>query len=258
MKIISSELIPVYETDQGNKAVNARELHEFLGVATRYNDWIKARIEKYGFVDGEDFTAVTENLVSGGRQTIHILKLETAKELCMVENNEQGRKARKYFIEIEKRYKAQVVDVSKLSPEMQMFNQMFNAVAKMQLDQAETKKELAEMKSAVTTIQETFLGRDEDWRKSINAKLNAAAFRLDGNYRELRTKSYEILEARGRCNLDIRLRNLIERLEEAGATKTQLKNTTRMDVIESDPRLKEIYTTIVKELSIGSLQVRTS
>lgn len=121
----------------------------------------------------------------------------------------------------------------------------------------EQEKRISKMESTVTTIQETFLQRDEDWRKSINSMLNTAAFKLGGSrkYPELRNQSYQLLEERARCKLDTRLSNLIDRLQESGATKTKISKTSRMDVIESDAKLKEIYTTIVKELSIGSLQI---
>lgn len=119
------------------------------------------------------------------------------------------------------------------------------------LKQLESKAD--QQSEVVETIKETFLQRDDDWRKSINKMLNGAAYRLGGGYQDLRNRSYEVLEERAKCNLKVRLSNLVERLEESGATKTQLKNTSRMDVIEADPRLKEIYSTIVKELAIGAL-----
>lgn len=111
-----------------------------------------------------------------------------------------------------------------------------------------------QVETTITVIQETFLHRDEDWRQMVNGLMKGASYRRGGDYRELRNRSYQLLEERAKCNLDIRLRNLVERLEASGATKTQLRKTSRMDVIEAEPRLKEIYTTIVKELSIGSLQ----
>lgn len=119
----------------------------------------------------------------------------------------------------------------------------------------ELKTQVSTLGETVTTIQETFLHRDEDWRKSINTMLNRAAFKLGGQYRDLRNKSYQLLEERGRCDLNKRLRNLLDRLEQNGATKTQIDRTSKMDVIEADARLKEIYTSIVKELSIGSLRI---
>lgn len=97
-----TELIKITE-ENGNKLVSARELHEFLEVKTRFNDWIRNRIDKYGFIENEDFVTVTKNLVNGGKETDYILKIDMAKELSMVENNEKGRQARKYFIECEKK-----------------------------------------------------------------------------------------------------------------------------------------------------------
>ncbi|MED0724034.1 antA/AntB antirepressor family protein, partial [Aneurinibacillus aneurinilyticus] len=105
LRVIASELVPVYADEQGNNLVNARELHEFLQVETRFNDWIERRIEKYGFVDGEDFHSFLSKS-NGGRPSVeYILAIDTAKEISMVENNERGRQVRKYFIEMERRAK---------------------------------------------------------------------------------------------------------------------------------------------------------
>ena len=101
------ELIKVTE-ENGEQLVSARELYEFLEVKSRFNDWIRNRIEKYEFQENQDFITVTKNLVNGGRETDYVLKLDIAKELSMVEGNEKGSQARKYFIECEKRLKNQV------------------------------------------------------------------------------------------------------------------------------------------------------
>lgn len=102
------ELISISESffsGERIQTVNARELHEKLKVGSRFNDWIRNRIEKYGFTEGIDFITLTKNLVSGGKQKEYYISLDMAKELCMVENNELGRMFRKYFIEVEKRYR---------------------------------------------------------------------------------------------------------------------------------------------------------
>ena len=104
------ELIPLQpQTINGNavETVSARELHTFLEVQTRFNDWIKNRINEYGFVENQDFTTLTKNLVNGGRTTEYYITLDMAKELSMVERNEKGKQARKYFIECEKQLNAQ-------------------------------------------------------------------------------------------------------------------------------------------------------
>ena len=83
--------------------VNARELHEQLQVVSDFRNWIKNRIKKYGFVENQDFVTFGKNLPKLGRpQVDYFITIDMAKELCMVENNEQGRIARQYFIEKEK------------------------------------------------------------------------------------------------------------------------------------------------------------
>lgn len=170
-------------------------------------------------------------------------------------NTDEAWEAYELLVDDYYRKKETVIDLSLLSPEMQMFKLTFDAVAKVQIEAAETKRQLSIVQTTVETIKETFTKQDKDWRNSINTMINRAAKTTGGNYRDLRSESYKLLEGRGRCNLNIRLSNLKERLAESGATKTRINQTTRMDVIESDPRLKEIYTTIVKEFSIGALQI---
>ncbi len=105
LKVIESELVPVYESRRKELIVNARELHQFLNVGKDFSNWIKDRIEKYSFIKGIDFSPVlAKTSKKGGRPKIeYYLKLDTAKEMAMVENNEQGKKVRRYFIEIEKK-----------------------------------------------------------------------------------------------------------------------------------------------------------
>ena len=88
---------------QAQQTVNARKLHAFLEVQTRFNDWIKNRVDEYGFIENQDFITFTENLVNGGRRIEYALSLDMAKELSMVERNAQGKQARQYFIDCEKR-----------------------------------------------------------------------------------------------------------------------------------------------------------
>ena len=97
------EIIKITE-ENGRRAVNARDLHQFLGSNRQFADWIKNRIEKYGFVENQDFEVFHNSVKNsnGGRpSTEYALSIEMAKELSMVENNDRGRQARKYFIECE-------------------------------------------------------------------------------------------------------------------------------------------------------------
>ena len=96
-----NELITVKD-DGARQFVAARELYVSLGVARDFSTWIKDRIEKYGFIEGADFSPELGES-SGGRPGIEYnLSLEMAKELAMVENNDKGREVRRYLISLEK------------------------------------------------------------------------------------------------------------------------------------------------------------
>lgn len=98
------------------QTVNARELHTFLEVGIRFNDWVSRRITEYAFEEGKDFYSELSKTSSGGRPSreYHI-SLDMAKELAMVERNEKGKQARQYFIECERRAKNAVDPVAVLN-----------------------------------------------------------------------------------------------------------------------------------------------
>lgn len=87
---------------------NARDLWQFVESKQDFSDWIKGRIEKYGFAEGEDWVShkFLENPAGGRPRIEYHLTIEMAKELAMVENNEKGRQVRRYFIACERRAKA--------------------------------------------------------------------------------------------------------------------------------------------------------
>lgn len=104
---MKNQIIPIF-TDVINQEqiqlVDAKLLHSFLEVDTRFNDWIKRRISEYGFSKDSDFYSNLSKTNTGGRSARYFhLTLDMAKELSMVERTEKGRQARKYFIECEKR-----------------------------------------------------------------------------------------------------------------------------------------------------------
>lgn len=107
LKVIANEMLPVYENDEGLKLVDARKLHEQLLVGRDFTTWIKSKLNDYGFLEGEEyFLTLTK---TGERKNVtrhdYLLLLDVGKELAMVENNEQGRAIRKYFIEVEKKHR---------------------------------------------------------------------------------------------------------------------------------------------------------
>lgn len=103
-----SELVTISERN-GRSAVSARELHQVLQSRKDFSSWIKDRINKYGFVENQDFEVFTqfgENSNGGRPQKEYALSLDMAKEIAMVEGNERGRMVRRYFIEAERKLRS--------------------------------------------------------------------------------------------------------------------------------------------------------
>lgn len=112
---MNTTIIPITSSiisDSITETVLARKLHEFLGVGRHYRSWIKTRIASYGFIENEGYISCRPKRVSkeqGGQNAIeHYFTLDMTKELAMVERNEKGREARRYFIGCEKQLKEQV------------------------------------------------------------------------------------------------------------------------------------------------------
>lgn len=102
------EIIKIKE-EGGEQVVSARELYSFLEVLSDFTTWCK-RMFKYGFEKNEDFILLKNGeKVSKSNPIDYALTLDTAKEISMLQRNEKGKIARKYFIEVEKSYKSKDV-----------------------------------------------------------------------------------------------------------------------------------------------------
>lgn len=104
---MENELIPIIN-ENGKRAVDARMLHDFLGSKREFATWIKDRIDKCDLVEKQDFISFDKIVKRENGATTrkeYVLSLDAAKEISMIEGNEKGKKARRYFIEVEKEYK---------------------------------------------------------------------------------------------------------------------------------------------------------
>lgn len=243
LKVVENGLIPVYESEKGNKLVNARELHEFLEVKTKFSDWIKERIEKYDFQENTDYIHVSEKKETSTGYTIlkeYIFKLEPAKEIAMVENSEKGKQIRKYFIVIEEKIK------SLMKPDSIEDLIIMQATAMKQM-----KQQVALLKETTQTIKDTIITQPDNLREEINRILNKISNSVGHNkYHEIRSESYKLLERRARVDLQRRLDNYRTRLVKEGAGKTKINQACKLDVIEQDLKLQEIYAKIIQEYTI--------
>lgn len=74
-----------------------------LEVSTAYKDWFP-RMCEYGFTEGDDFCSILSESTGGRPATNHLVSIDMAKELCMIQRTERGKQARQYFIQVEKDY----------------------------------------------------------------------------------------------------------------------------------------------------------
>ena len=162
--------------------------------------------------------------------------------------------------------KENILDTSELSPELQMFNKMLQAVAKSELEQKKIKQQLNEVnyhaleakEKADKSIEEIQAMREvvaintTNWREDSRKIIVKIAHRLGGNgyIHDVQTEVYSLMRTRLRCKLDVQLTNMRRRMAEEGVCKSKREKMNYLDVIERDNRLKEGYLAIVKELAI--------
>ena len=158
LKIVEGDIVPIYENSKGEKLINARQLHGKLESKRQFANWIKQRIQHYQFRENQDFICfnkfVKANKYGNKNLKEYYLTMDMSKELCMIENNEMGRLIRKYFIEVEKRYR-NILDNSQ-----NIFDVMHMALN--QIQENEQKMKLIENKTDSNTKQ------IEDIKKKID------------------------------------------------------------------------------------------
>ena len=199
------ELIKITEKE-GQQLVDARELHEFLGNKRQFADWIKQRINQYGFIENEDFS-ISQICEKGGRpRTDYIITVDMAKQLSMVENNEKGNQARRYFIQCEKKLREVVQDPYKaLSPELQ---------AIFQIDQKQQ-----EIETKLNNLEENMPLFNIDCEE-LQSKVKKIATKVLGGYKSpayldksIRSKVYSDIQGQLRREFGLKSYKAIRRKE---------------------------------------------
>ena len=135
-----SELIPIVDQGDDVQAVMGRDLHAFLEVKSNYKDWFP-RMVAYGFEEGKDYVLKIEHTPSPAgmkEKKNHIITLDMAKHLAMIQRTDRGRQAREYFIECEKLARQPRVDVSQLT-RMELLQIAMNAEEERLVLEAENK-----------------------------------------------------------------------------------------------------------------------
>lgn len=251
IRVLESDgLIKVYETDQGEKVVDARELYEGLESKQDFSTWAKKRLSECDAKENQDYVRFHEKMEANNATKIeYILKLSTAKEMAMLERNEKGKEYRKYLITIEEKYK---LDVSQLSPELQMFKQIFDTVAATQLKQRQLEESLGKNKQEIQDMRDVISLDTTSWRKETTDLINKMSKKMGGfeHIKTIREESYKLLDVRMGVSLSTRRTNKRRRMADEGVCKSRRDKLNYLDIIAEDKKLIEGYLAIIKEMAI--------
>ena len=151
----------------------------------------------------------------------------------------------KAFNDMESHIKQQL-DMSNLSPELQLMANLVNNMAKQELAQKQ-------LNDKVDSISEIVALNTTDWRKESNALINKIVRIMGGTaeaHKDTRSAIFEEVNRRAGVSLETRLTNKRRRMADEGASKSKRDNLTKVDVILDDKKLVEIYVAVVKEFAI--------
>lgn len=151
---------------------------------------------------------------------------------------------------VESYFRKTQLDRSALSPELQMFLKMGEAMAKQEIEQKRLAGQIEAHEKAIDGIKEAVMPVTDNWREEMQKKFNRIQRSYGIDYRSLWTEMYAELDRRAGADIGTRLRNRKERMKNEGYTKTAINNLNKMDIIESDKKLREIFSKIMAEYEI--------
>ncbi|MDN8732080.1 Rha family transcriptional regulator [Staphylococcus aureus] len=233
--------------------VDSREVAEMVG--KEHKNLIRD-IENYRSVilqssklSPDDYFVESTYLGANNRQTKHYLL--TKKGCDIVANKMTGSKGILFtatyvdaFHKMDEHIKQQAQLNVPQTP-MQALEMMFKA----QKDQEQFNQQ---MQQEITGIRHIVGIETKNWRNDTNKMLSAIAQHLGGGamHQKVKSEAYKALEEKGRCNLKIRMQNRKGKMLANGATKTQINKLSKLDVITDEPRLVEIYISVIKSMAI--------
>ena len=140
----------------------------------------------------------------------------------------------------------QQMDMSNLSPELQLMANLVNNMAKQEMAQKQ-------LETKIDNISDIVSLNTTDWRKDANVLINRVVKVAGGTpeaHKETRSAIFKEVDRRAGVQLETRLTNKRRRMADEGASKSKRDGLTKIDVISDDKKLVEIYVAVVKEFAI--------
>lgn len=235
-----------------NGMTTAKALYEFLsGEKSHFARWAKTNIEENEFYEENKDWWGFATMANGNECKDYRLTTDFAKHLSMESHSARGKEARQYFVTVENKAKEMVINRSQLSPQMQMVMSLAESMARQELEQKRQAEQVQKLESTVTNMKEIFTEPIGDWKADINAKVRNISAKSGIDYQTLYNQMYGELENEAHCVLARLQGNKIKRMEDAGNTKTAIKEgTTKIAVIFDNVRLRVIFENIVRRYAM--------
>lgn len=241
-----------------NGMTTAKKLYDFLELAKgQFSRWAKTNILDNPFAEeGVDYWGFDINVEGNVTQDYRITS-HFAKKLSMKGNGKKAEDAREYFTKVEDGAKQMVLRMQEMSPQLQVMINMELEQKRQTKEQERQAAELKEVKENQRTIAQALIKPAEvDFRTWVNSCLSAIAESegylcigsVQERHRAVRTESYERLNRKRPCRLDLKVKNAKGNAAIAGANDSQLNAINKLTVIEKDKDLRPVYEAVIREM----------
>lgn len=203
---------------------------------------VKARLDK-------DVISTDTLQTSGGPQQVTVINEDGLYDVILDSRKPQAKRFRKWVtsevLPSIRKTGGYSIPNEGLSPQLQL-------LINMELEQKKMQQEVAAVKEDVDNMRDILSLDVRDWRNGINKLLNGIAHQLGGQayYQEVRNESYNLLQYKAGCDLNIRLNNRKSKAALRGMSKTAINKMTKLDVIAEDKKLISVYVTVIKEMAV--------
>nr|DAM64174.1 MAG TPA: AntA/AntB antirepressor [Caudoviricetes sp.] len=258
IRIFSEDVIPVYDTDTGEKVVLGRELHERLKIKDKYTDWMQ-RMIGYGFSEDADYYTLRkkpkrqDGTEMPGERIEHVITLDMAKHIAMIQRTPEGMEIRQKLIDLEKNVARYPVGQPS---SLQILNIMVQAVNEQAARNAETEKRVDAIESGFNNMCSIMtVSVKDDARKVCQRTLNAIATKRGGGtaYSDIWNEVYDEMKENGfdvRRRLDNRKKDAVSK----GMSKTFVRKINALDIIfdSKDKKMESAFINSVRRLAAAT------
>jgi hypothetical protein len=230
--LTTSQIAELYETETDNISKN------FTRNLDRY-----AFGTHYFILDGEELKALkASGQIDGLPQNVNKIYLWTEKGALLHAKSLNTDKAWEMY--------QQLVDTYFRVKELQKPQCVEDLIIMQAQSMKELRAEVEQLQSTQRAIKEAVISEPDNWREDTNHKMNKISQTVGNKFQEVRSDSYKLLEQRAGVDLERRLFNKRARLLQEGQSKTAIDKVNKMDIIDEDKKLREIYGKIVSEYYI--------